>query len=52
MNNNKCIINYILSKYLSRGGIFSDRPFRLRVAATIWDGLVPSSNGSPGNSCQ
>lgn len=43
---------YNLSRKLSRAGMPSFRPLRLRVSATTWQGRVPFSKGSPGRICQ
>jgi len=43
---------YILSRNLSRDGTFSERPLRFLVTATMLDGLLLGSKGSPGSSCQ
>lgn len=41
-----------LSRKLSRAGIPSLRPLRLRVSATTWLGRLLLSKGSPGRICQ
>lgn len=41
-----------LSRKLSRAGIPSLRPLRLRVSATTWLGRLVLSKGSPGKICQ